>query len=253
MSDDRNMDREDVRLKKNLFNLVCTRGRDKRCQPFGMIQKMNRETEEDSAVSLLREEKEMIDDGYLRKKERVSRFYRIAWYVCLYGCIFIFASYVMPTYVCGKVTVDGNSMLNTLHDGDHLINEKVSYYFEKPRRFDIVIVTPFTTADKAGQDDEYWVKRIIGMPGETIQIKGGQIYINGELLEEDIYGSGDISYQGIAKQGYTISEGEYFLMGDNRVGERSYDSRYEEVGTFSEDQIVGKVVFRTSPLFGTVD
>lgn len=226
MSDDRNTGREDI--------------------------KINRETEEDSAVSLLCDGKEAVDDERLKRKKRVSRFCRIAWYFCLYGCIFIFAGYVMPTYVCGKVTVDGNSMMNTLHDGDHLINEKISYYFEKPQRFDIVIVTPFTTADRAERDDEYWVKRIIGMPGETIQIKGGQIYINGELLEEDVYGSGDISYQGIAKQEYTIPAGEYFLMGDNRVGGKSYDSRYEEVGTFSEDQIVGKVVFRTSPLFGTI-
>ena len=134
-----------------------------------------------------------------------------------------------------------------------LINEKVTYYFEKQKRFDIVIVTPFTTADKAGAEDDYWVKRIIGLPGETIQIKGGQIYIDGELLAEDHYGSGDISYAGIAKEEYVIPSGEYFLMGDNRVGRKSYDSRYEEIGTFSEDQIVGKVVFRTSPLFGTVD
>ena len=98
------------------------------------------------------------------------------------------------------------------YDGDHLINEKLSYYFEKPKRFDIVIVTPFTTAAKAGQEDDYWVKRIIGLPGETIQIKGGKVYIDGELLEDDIYGNGEITYQGVAKQEYTIPEGEYFSL-----------------------------------------
>ena len=188
--------------------------------------------------------------GWLKRKQRLVK---AAGYVCLYSFIFFFASYIMPCYVCGKVTVDGNSMQNTLHDGDHLINEKLSYHFEKPKRFDIVIVTPFTTAAEAGQEDDYWVKRIIGLPGETIQIKGGKVYIDEELLEDDIYGNGDITYQGITKQGYTIPEGEYFLMGDNRIGKRSYDSRYKEVGTFSKDQIVGKVVFRTSPLFGTVE
>ncbi len=186
-------------------------------------------------------------------KTKRSRLWKVVFYFGLYSCILILASYFMPVYVCGKVTVDGNSMQNTLYDGDHLINEKVTYYFEKPKRFDIVIVTPFTTADNAGAEDDYWVKRIVGLPGETIQIKGGQIYINGELLAEDHYGSGDISYAGIAKEEYVIPSGEYFLMGDNRVGRKSYDSRYEEIGTFSEDQIVGKVVFRTSPLFGTVD
>lgn len=211
-----------------------------------------KETEDLSAVSLAYEEAEAVDER-LERKKRAIRFCRVALYICLYGGIFLFASYVMPTYVCGKVTVDGNSMLNTLHDGDHLINEKISYRFEMPQRFDIVIVTPYTTAEQAGQDDDYWVKRIIGMPGETIQIKSGQVYINGELLEEDSYGSGDITYEGIAEQEYRIPEGEYFLMGDNRIGKRSYDSRYEEIGTFSMEQIVGKVIFRTSPLFGTVE
>lgn len=205
-----------------------------------MEQNSEMETEENSAVSLSCD-------------KRKVHFYKMISYICLYSIIFILASYIMPTYVCGKVTVDGNSMQDTLHDGDHLINEKITYYFEKPKRFDIVIITPFTTKDKAGQDDDYWVKRIIGLPGETIQIKGGKVYINGELLEEDVYGNGEISYQGIAEQEYQIPLGEYFLMGDNRSGRKSYDSRYKEIGTFSEDQIVGKVVFRTSPLFGTID
>lgn len=205
--------------------------------------------EENDAVSFLHKDSESCEGWQKRKK----KFIKISGYLLLYSFIFFFASYIMPCYVCGKVTVDGNSMQNTLHDGDHLINEKLSYHFEKPKRFDIVIVTPFTTAAKAGQEDDYWVKRIIGLPGETIQIKGGKVYIDGELLEDDIYGNGEITYQGVAKQEYTIPEGEYFLMGDNRIGKKSYDSRYREVGTFSQDQIVGKVIFRTSPLFGTVE
>lgn len=216
-------------------------------------EKIQMETEEASAVSLLSKERETPTDKQAERKKRAVKIYKMLCCVCLYLGIFILASYVMPTYVCGKVTVEGNSMQNTLHDGDHLINEKVTYYFEKPKRFDIVIVTPYTTKDQAGAEDDYWVKRIVGLPGETILIKGGSIYINGELLEDDVYGNGDISYEGIAKDGYLIPSGEYFLMGDNRVGTKSYDSRYEEVGTFSENQIIGKVIFRTSPLFGTVD
>ena len=210
-------------------------------------------TEEACVSSVLSDVNHGVYEERLERKRRACLFYKVICYLCLYGCIFLFASYVMPTYVCGKVTVDGNSMLNTLHDGDHLINEKLTYYFEEPKRFDIVIVTPYTTAARAGQEDDYWVKRIVGMPGETIQIRGGQIYINGELLEGDIYGSGEIAYTCIAGEEYHIPEGEYFLIGDNRVGKKSYDSRYEEIGTFSRDQIVGKVVFRTSPLCGTVD
>lgn len=212
---------------------------------------IEKEEEEEISSSVLPDETESdFNEKQKRKKYLIKK---AAGYLLLYGFIFFFASYIMPSYVCGKVTVDGNSMQNTLHDGDHLINEKISYYFEKPKRFDIVIVTPFTTASKAGQEDDYWVKRIIGLPGETIQIKGGKVYIDGEFLEDDIYGNGEITYQGVAKQEYKIPEGEYFLMGDNRIGKKSYDSRYKEVGTFSEDQIVGKVVFRTSPLFGTVE
>jgi len=200
------------------------------------------------------QETERLDEEDIPARKKVALKIRsIALYLLFYGSIFVFASYIMPTYVCGSVTVDGNSMNNTLLDGDHLINEKVTYYFETPKRYDIVIVVPFTTADKAKADDTYWVKRIIGLPGETIQIKGGRVYINGELLDDDVYGSGDISYAGIAEDGYVIPVGEYFLMGDNRIGSKSYDSRYEEIGSFKREQIVGKVVFRIMPKFGTID
>ncbi len=159
----------------------------------------------------------------------------------LYIVVFIVIVVICPKFVWGKTVVDGHSMEHTLEDGDWLFNEQLSYRFGSPERFDIVVIN-------SPIEEDHWVKRIIGLPGETIQILEGNIYINGELLEGDIYGSGPIEYSGIASMPYTIPEGAYFFMGDNRKGDVSWDSRYEEVGPVKEEEILAKVIFRTWPL-----
>lgn len=165
------------------------------------------------------------------KKEILSWVFYIAFVLVL--------TWVIITFVGQRTRVDGRSMMNTLHDGDNLIVEKLSYRFSDPKRFDIIVFLP--TGKK-----EYYIKRIIGLPGETVQIdENGNIYINGELLEEN-YGAETIQNPGRAAKPITLGDDEYFVMGDNR--NNSKDSRSEEVGNVKRSQIIGRAWLRIWPL-----
>ena len=160
----------------------------------------------------------------------------------IYGGIIFFCVYINPNYVAARTDVDGFSMEGTLNDKDTLFMEKISYHFRNPERFDIVIFMP-DIEDK----DLLYIKRIIGLPGETIQIIAGEVYIDGKQLQSDVYGSAKIDVSGVATEPFLIPDGEYFVMGDNRVGGKSYDSRYKAIGTINKDQIVGRAAVRIFP------
>lgn len=165
--------------------------------------------------------------------------------LCFYIIVALLCLFVVPKYIIQRTIVSGASMENTLKTGDNLLMERVSYHFKDPARFDVVIFYPHGKSV-----DEYFVKRVIGLPGETIQIIGPDIFINGEKLSED-YGKNAITYAGIAGEPLTLSKDEFFLMGDNR--EVSLDSRYEEVGPVHKGLIAGRAILRIWPLnsFGT--
>lgn len=185
-----------------------------------------------------------LDDNQNSKKEKRTSFIKE---LLVYVVIFFIGLYIIPNYVLQRTVVDGDSMQNTLHNEESLLIDKISYVVGDPKRFDIVVFYPY------GKDvDEYYVKRVIGLPGETIQIIGSDIYINGDILKEN-YGKDPISSAGIAKDPITLAEDEYFLLGDNR--EISFDSRYKEVGPVHRDYIEGKAFLRIWPLikFGFVD
>lgn len=159
----------------------------------------------------------------------------------VYLLIVLCATYLLITYVGQRTEVDGASMETTLSDGDNLIVDKITYRFKDPKRFDI-IVFPFQY-----QEDTFYIKRIIGMPGEVVQIdEQGTIYINGEVLEES-YGREIIKPEniGIASAPIVLGEDEYFVMGDNR--NNSTDSRTEIVGNIHRDDIVGRAWLRIWP------
>ncbi len=148
-------------------------------------------------------------------------------------------TYLVITYVGQRTEVIGTSMEYTLSDGDNLIVDKISYRFRDPERFDI-IVFPYQY-----KEDTYYIKRIIGLPGETVQIDAnGTIYINGEELEES-YGREVIKEPGIAAEPITLGEGEYFVLGDNRNA--SSDSRDPSVGNIKREDIVGRAWLRIYP------
>lgn len=157
--------------------------------------------------------------------------------LCVLGAVWL-----VITFVGQRTEVEGASMENTLHNGDNLIVDKLSYRFHDPERFDI-IVFPFQF-----QDNTYYIKRIIGLPGETIQIMDdGSIYINGEKLEEN-YGMEVIKPETIGRAAEPIELGddEYFVMGDNR--NNSSDSRTDMVGNIKRENIIGKAWLRIWPV-----
>lgn len=149
-------------------------------------------------------------------------------------------SLFIVTFIGQRTVVDGESMEDTLYHNDNLIVDKISYRFHEPERFD-VIVFPAHYDSKT-----YLVKRVIGLPGETVYIdREGNIYIDDELLEED-YGKEVMLSGGIAQASITLGEDEYFVLGDNR--NHSLDSRDHMVGNIQREDIIGKAWVRIYPL-----
>lgn len=178
----------------------------------------------------------------LKRQQRRRRILREALEVFVYILVLCVAAYGILHYVGQRTVVSGESMEPTLFDGESLIVDKLSYHLHDPERYDIIL---FPGAPEDGERPLY-VKRIIGLPGETVQIKAGKVYIDGECLLGDTYGITDtIEEAGIAETPLTLSDDEYFCLGDNRPV--SYDSRYEEVGTVRRDEIVGKIWIRIWP------
>lgn len=159
----------------------------------------------------------------------------VVFFVILIGLTFL-----INTYVGQRTYISGPSMQPTLHDGDNLIVDKISYRFTDPKRYDI-IVFPYRY-----QNDTFYIKRIIGLPGETVQIINGYVYINGELREDEVYGAEVMEDAGIASEPITLGEDEYFVLGDNR--NHSSDSRDPNVGVLHRDELIGRAWVRIWPL-----
>ena len=157
-----------------------------------------------------------------------------------YILVIFVITFLILHFVGQRTEVSGSSMEDTLSDGDNLIVEKLSYRFTDPKRFDIIIF-PY----KYATEPTYYIKRIIGLPGETVYIDpDGNIFINDQLLEED-YGLATIINPGRAATPITLGDDEYFVMGDNRNG--SEDSRFEDVANIKREDIVGRAWVRIYP------
>lgn len=155
---------------------------------------------------------------------------------------------VLKTFVFANVVVPTGSMLNTIQENDRLIASKITYTFNDPERFDIAI---FKYPD---DEKQYYVKRIIGLPGETVQIVNGVVYVTDEndvttqLRDDFVTVSKPIGNFGP----YVVPEDSYFVLGDNR--NNSEDSRYWRTTNYvSDDQLVGKVMFRYYPSIEKVE
>ena len=169
----------------------------------------------------------------------------ILGYVVWVGAVVLLA-WLLITFVAQRTDVNGTSMVPTLEDGDQLICDKISYRFRDPERFDIIIF-PYQY-----QKNTYFIKRVIGLPGETVRIDyDGNIYINGEILNEK-YGLEKMAYPGIAEQEIILGDDEYFVLGDNR--NVSEDSRYPDVGLIKRKDIIGRAWLRIYPFskFGLI-
>ena len=171
-----------------------------------------------------------------RKKKKKSIVREVIRWI-LFLLLFFGGVYLIIHYVGERTVVSGESMYPALQDGDNLIVDKITYRFSDPRRFDL-IVFPF-------QYQTFYIKRVIGLPGETVQIQDGVIYINGKPLREN-YGYEEIRNPGFASGTVTLGENEYFVLGDNR--NHSADSREPSVGNIERADIIGRALLRIWPL-----
>ena len=157
----------------------------------------------------------------------------------------VLAGLLIVTFLIQKSSVEGLSMAPSLQDHDVVLVEKVSQYFRAFERGDIVVLD--ASHLKGFDVKEDIVKRIIGLPGETIRISEGEVYINGVLLTEEYLTPDMKTYPTFSDKEealeVTLSENEYFCMGDNR--ENSLDSRI--LGVFPKEKIKGRAIFRIQP------
>lgn len=211
-----------------------------------IVQLEGEAVEENRFAEKLNDLKEVIPQKAGKVTDWVTTVVIIAF--CI-GIAYFLASFV-TTYVAHQTTVEGESMEPTLTDGDSVIIQRLSYYFVDPKRYDVVVFP--VSYDDGTAKKTYYIKRVIGLPGETVQIIDGSVYINNEKLDDDVYGAAAINEAGIAENPLVLGENQYFVMGDNR--NMSTDSRNSYVGLVNKNDIIGEAWLCTWPLnhFGGV-
>ena len=201
----------------------------------------------DKAVDILSDVfhtvKEKSEDPELQEqKTKASRLFGNLLFIAI--CVFIAycVASVVTSFVVNPTKVEGESMESTLTNGDTVLIQKMSYYFGDPKRYDVVVFpVPYYNSDTK------YIKRVIGLPGETVQIIEGKVYINGKELKDDTYGKDKvIDDPGDAVEPITLADDEYFVLGDNR--NMSTDSRSSYVGLIRRKSIIGKACARIFPL-----
>ena len=187
--------------------------------------------EKDEDIQVIEVEVGSEDDSKITKKDVIS--------MVIYVIVIFLLTFFIVHFIGQRTRVSGSSMEDTLSNGDNLIVDKLSYRLSDPERFDIIIF-PYRF-----EPETYYIKRIIGLPGETVQIdEEGNIFINGELLEED-YGLETINDPGMAISPIELGEDEYFVLGDNR--NNSSDSRFSGVANVKRETIIGRAFIRIYP------
>lgn len=180
-------------------------------------------------------------DMYLNsKKPKYKKFFKslLLWIIELF--LVILAAYLIIEYAVEKTTMMGVSMNTTLGDGDKIIVNKLAYLRGEPERFDVIVFSQ----SKSGHG-YYNIKRVIGLPGETVEIVNGEVYINGVKLQEVIPVE-KMRVAGLADKAILLGENEFFVLGDNR--NYSEDSRFANIGIIVKSDIIGKAWIRLEPL-----
>ncbi len=155
-------------------------------------------------------------------------------------------AYVLVSFFGIRTNVVGQAMEQTLENDDDILVNKFAYIISKPKQGDVIVFLP-----NGNKKSHYYVRRVVAVPGDTVQIKDGALYVNDELYKEstDVASMEDA---GIASDAIKLGKDEYFVLGDNR--NNSEDSRYANIGNVKRDYIIGKAWFRFSGFgsFGTI-
>lgn len=147
-------------------------------------------------------------------------------------------AWMLVSFFGQRVSNAGDSMSPVLKNGDVVLINRIVYDARKPKRGEIIAFRP-----NGNENAHYCIKRVVGLPGETIQIKDGKVYIDGKVQKKNVYTS-DLDFAGIAEKKLTLGETEYFVLGDNSAG--SDDSRLADIGNVKREDIGGKVWFVTN-------
>ena len=174
------------------------------------------------------------EDAEEERKNKGLRGFFYNWILPV--AIAIVLAIIIRFFIGGATTVSGTSMEPTLNNGDFLLVSKIPTYFKKYHRGDILIID-------SPDLDEYYVKRLIGLPGETVEIKDGKVYINGKWMKEYYTSEDTASY---ANTKWKLGNNEYFVMGDNRASGASNDSRL--FGPIPAEHIKAVSRFRIWPI-----
>lgn len=162
--------------------------------------------------------------------------------VCIWAVeilITLLVAFTLVYFIGLRTSVVGQSMAETLEGGDEILVNRFVYKVTNPKPNDIIVFLP-----NGNEKSHYYVKRVIGVPGDTIQIRNGDVYVNGELFEEEISAAA-MEDAGLAGEEITLEQDEFFVLGDNR--NNSEDSRYANIGNIKKEYIIGKAWFIVAP------
>lgn len=155
----------------------------------------------------------------------------VSWFVMIGVAIGLGWAFV--NYVAQTTYMTGESMKPTLKNKQLVVVHKISYQFSDPKRFDVIVFE-----NNKNNNSHFYIKRIIGLPGETVQIVDGEVYINGEKLSGVPFKESIVT-AGLAAEPMELGENEYFVMGDN--ANNSEDSRSANIGNVVRENIIGKI------------
>ena len=226
-------------------------GRRKRGRPEKPVRAKTVEQqalERRQAEAALRQDAERADEraeGPATREERKGvkkayqhpRGFRIGGW-CAAVVLVLVLAFLFANAFCHSVVINEGSMEPTLSAGQTCLMNEVVYRMSRPKRGDIIVFR----SGNGRLGEGLRVKRIVGLPGETVQIRDGRVLINGSVVDDN-YAS--IVDPGLASEPVVLGSDEYFVLGDNRNG--SEDSRYEAVGNVAESDIVGKLWLRIRP------
>lgn len=172
---------------------------------------------------------------YQKKKRLDPRLLKDAVELLVGGAVAVFLAFVLVFSVGMRASVIGDSMEPALHNGQEILMNRILYRISMPKRGDVVVFLP-----NGNKNSHYYVKRVVGLPGETVQIRDGNVYIDGVLLAENEQFDKMID-PGIAQNELLLASDEFFVLGDNRNS--SEDSRSGNIGAVRKDTIIGKAWF----------
>lgn len=172
---------------------------------------------------------------YQKKKRLDPRLLKDAVELIVGGTVAVFLAFVLIFSVGMRTSVIGDSMEPALHNGQEILMNRILYRISTPKRGDVIVFLP-----NGNKNSHYYVKRVVGLPGEKVQIREGDVYIDGAMLAESEQFDKIID-PGIAQNELLLGSDEFFVLGDNRNS--SEDSRSGNIGAVRKDNIIGKAWF----------